>query len=1118
MLTQSSTAEKHRRKSLGAFRDSLRPLTPVHNKGGGGDPKKLKRHSFFSSSSLSSNPPSPNLDNDETSESPKSRPRVLTKAEKRPSSFFGSLRSLKSMEDEERLAMAGSKASSIEDATTEFGNGTELGGKQVLQHGEVQTTGGMFRKKTQYLVLTESNLIRFKSRHKASEVFSSISSGRNSTLPRHTPGSSYGSLPDMQVLLQPVEGYSVISLESIIAVYRLDDGKPYFSIEIAYLDEISGNASSMILQITEFRECEKWLTTIRTASQAMHMQFPPAFSQRSVNHAAIALERERDYDPHHFQMFSVVQRSNNKSASRSSSEDLAKLCSTICYLVVGLNKVHLVPLPRSSNRASSSSLNELEKASSFGITTLIQIYGLAEDDAFQLVFRVPLRQEMAIYLASSAAREIIQCLRHASEFLRPEWLEQPYSVDAPEEWADELERVYSSEQDLNCFDRTLSAYCAGYGIDTSNIRYEVDYECEDAPCFRLLYPGRRRGYTNLELIAIIRSLRYNEYFGSISFADISLDPICNLRDSFGIDIGYLTTRSGSLTNIVEDLRTPTILLQELRALALKSKKLRRLDFSNSISRIPLQDDSRRDPGCGIPEALFPLCCRHLTNVDWVILNGIKLGDTDLDYLVDAAAQKACHLRALEVSNCGLRDHELDLILTAMYHQENTLEAIDISANQVRLNPETFQDRIGHFGHIRRINLSRTQRTSGSGSLISPETLLAWRLEEMDFSGTALNEQTVDSISVYLSSPQSATLRLMKFDQCSLTGKDVATFMHCMCRTPGHLRDLHLHVSQNRLGENYSEIFDAIAQDATPTRLTMKMIDYKKEEHFRILADALRRNTTLRYLDISKASLPYDASDETCDVLRQMFAENNTLQELNISGEHAHLDIARFGIGLNHALTGLRMNTSLKVLRIEYQKLGLQGANTLASVLEENCGLEEIYCDHNEINLQSFTVLVNGLKRNRTVLFLPVMEHDRNESIQKVEREIQAADVGPQRATPLSTLSTAKAVRRSFSAALGSKTNIATSSVSGYTVQDVQAALNSLNEKWDAQTERLRRYLVRNFRIVNGVSGEPPEWIDELNESRPVTATSIGQVLNRVKIDTTPTLERELDFMNIKTGE
>ena len=106
--------------------------------------------------------------------------------------------------------------------------------------------------------------------------------------------------------------------------------------------------------------------------------------------------------------------------------------------------------------------------------------------------------------------------------------------------------------------------------------------------------------------------------------------------------------------------------------------------------------------------------------------------------VDAAVERACHLRALEISQCGLTDRSLQLILNAMLSQDSTLESIDISGNLARLSPSTFQGQIGHFNFIRKLNLSRVHRTSGPEPLVAPETLLHWRLEELDLSETAVS--------------------------------------------------------------------------------------------------------------------------------------------------------------------------------------------------------------------------------------------------------------------------------------------------------------------------------------------------------------------------------------------
>ncbi|PGH36447.1 hypothetical protein GX50_00783 [[Emmonsia] crescens] len=1075
-------------------------------------------------------------------------------------SVFGSLRSLGSIDDDQRSTRARSKASSgdEEDLATSLATLKSLLGTQVLHHGEVQTTGGMWRKKSQYLVLTDTHLVRFKSQSKAAEVFPSIpaSWGRNSMASTSTNRQSMVSIASLQD--QQVATYSDlasgISLSSIVAVYKLDDGRPYFSIEVCHMDERSPKPSSLQLQLNDPEESRLWLAGIRAAAEQARAIDPPMFDQKSVEYVARALELERDYDPDCFRMYKVVQRVSAKSGGRSSNDDLAKLTSNVCYLAIGVHKIHLIPLPKSSNRGSVVSLTELDMNMSFGFMTLTSLSMQRGDDAFQMVFRAPLHHPFGVHLSSSFSSEIAILIRQRAEWLRPEWLQQPFVFNVPQHVEDQVAPLMYVDQDHGGFDRTLTAYCAAYDVDTSNIRYTIDYACDDAPCFRLLQPANgkdRRKYSALELLAVMRSLRYNESFVTISFMDINLDVLHSVRDPCGIDIDAATTRSNIAIRLPGQEKM-SILSQEIRAITLKNKRLRRLDFSFCLTRQPTWSKGMLDPGCGIPEAIFPLCRRQLTNVDWVVLNGIKLGDSDLDYLVDAASQKSSHLRALEVSHCGLSIHDLDLILSTITAQENTLESVDISGVQGRLSPELFQQQIGYFAHIRKINLSHISRTTGPGPLIAPETLLNWRLEELSLSHTAVNEQTVDSVAAYLASPKSNTLRNLKLDQCGLTGRDVAVFLHSMTDDSGKPRNIHFHVSENRLHVDYSLLVTAIANNKTPTHLTMRMMEFQKEDHFRQLVDAVRNNTTLKYLDISKASLPYDAGPETCKALQLMFEENTTIEELDISGEYAHLDVARFGIGLNLALTGLKKNTSLRVLKIEHQRLGLQGANTLASVLEENETLLEVYCDNNEINLQSFTVLVNGLQRNKKLLHLPSMIRDREQCLERVRREIESvsqnsSNSGGSKASTLRktiqaavsggatssgsklTKATPASVQQgnphaaTFSSPLASSAPILASSTTPphFMRHDVQAVLQSLGQRWDIEVQRLQRYLERNYNLAHGPVEDYGNGTDEdaMSDGRPATAASLGTFLNQLSFEeTNPTQNEKSSPYGTQTAE
>ena len=1114
--------DKQRRKTLSIFRSSSK-------NGSGQDMGKfevVRKHdkppAIDTSGFVPEQAPSPQVDSavSEKSQrsanvdSPRPRPRTLQKTpSNRNSTIFGSLRSLRSLEDEEKnLTKTESQESMFEVGGTM--NVRDLFGYQVLHFGEVQTAGSVFKKRSQYLVLTETHLIRFRSQTKACEAFPTLPAPLQRSNTTRRPEGSVGSFNEMHGDIT-----FGIALDKLIAAYKLDDGKPYFTVEVSHLDEQFKRANSMQVQLNEPQEADLWLTAIRAAARKLQQKLELRPDPSSLEHVAQVLQRDHDYDPAHLQIFPVVQRASHRASGRSSTEDLSKLNSTICYFVIGLNKIHLVPLPKISGRSSTTSLSELDSPISFGLVTLSSVFVQVEEHSFQLIFRTPGRGPFAMHLASSNAGDIVLGIRNASMYLRPEWTVLPFVFNVPLELDDSMDPPNFPADDYGSFDRTLVAYCVAYGVDVSRICYSIDEDCEDAPCFKLA-PATDPPYNALEILAVLRALRYNESFKSLSFANIKLNALRYMYDPFGYDIDSMSTRSGKPTKI-EAHESMSVLCQEIRALALKSRRLRRMDFTSSISKPSSNSVStEQDPSCGIPEAIVPLCKKSLTNVDWVVLNGIRLIDADLDYLVDAASCRACHLRALEIGDSELSVHDMDVLLSTMATHEDTLEVIDISGSLGRFSAELFQQQIGYFGHIRRLNLTRVQKTAGPEPLIPPEVLLTWRLEQLFLSQTAINEQTVDSISAYLASPKSDLLRELHLDQCGLSGKDLAVFFQSMTRERGEPRWMHISASENRLRIGYDHLFKTIEQSYGPTHLTARMIEFEKEHHFRQLVQALSGNTTLKSLDISKASLPYDATLETCEALKNMFAVNTSLEELDISGDHAHLDSIRFGIGLNLSLTGLKNNKTLKILRIEHQDLGLQGASTLAEVLEENDSLLEVYCENNFITLQSLTILVNALAKNRTLMHMSTMEKDRRYAMVKVKDEVQAMQEYPNPTSPkvgsikrtftgrMSNISIGRSHRRQGSGKTHTYDHYAPQLK--YNHRDIQVALRALNDKWDAEIARQQAYLRRNYHLAHGLPLSEEE-MEPSTAERPDTAESISALLEKVKMDRTPTMEKEVQL-------
>lgn len=264
-----------------------------------------------------------------------------------------------------------------------------------------------------------------------------------------------------------------------------------------------------------------------------------------------------------------------------------------------------------------------------------------------------------------------------------------------------------------------------------------------------------------------------------------------------------------------------------------------------------------------------------------------------------------------------------------------------------------------------------------------------------------------------------------------------------------------------------------------------MTDYPKEEMFREFLRAVARNKTLEYLDISKVSLPFEATDETCSVLQELFEVNTCLKELDISGEQTLLETSRI-FGLNKALTGLASNNTLEILKVELQSLGNSGAMVLSSILQKNSTLRELHCEKNKVSIQGFTALVNSLENNTTLLYLPFMEADKNDRLKQlresfkhlkdVRPEAPSALKGPSSLMRRRSLSKDRQRRVSFTDSPGKSRPAMPSRLSMVneeepvdlgsvaSASDVENLIRVMDDKWSAECARLTGFLERNAAV------------------------------------------------------
>ncbi|RAL67488.1 hypothetical protein DID88_008243 [Monilinia fructigena] len=272
--------------------------------------------------------------------SPKLRPRTLQKG--RPTSIFGSL-GRKSMTDvDEEREVTGTTPESPEEEYHYLAAGiiNASSAVSILHHGEVQTTSSMFRKKKEYLSQAS-----------------------------HTSA----------------EGENRIPLGQIVTVYKMEDGRPFFTTEVVFLDEDYHGVGSIQLMLHDPKEADLWSTSIRAAAQKARLMMPEPYPERVV--------------------FRVVKRAPLAKGARSSSDDLQKLGSSVFYMVIGINRLHLIPLP-DFNLPSGTAFHSKSSRNTYGLVSLVAMNVQYSDDRFELAFRTPLQQVNMLELAASATHDI----------------------------------------------------------------------------------------------------------------------------------------------------------------------------------------------------------------------------------------------------------------------------------------------------------------------------------------------------------------------------------------------------------------------------------------------------------------------------------------------------------------------------------------------------------------------------------------------------------------------------------------------------------------------------------------------------------------------------------------
>ncbi|OBR13611.1 Leucine rich repeat protein [Colletotrichum higginsianum IMI 349063] len=937
---------------------------------------------------------------------------------------------------------------------------------RILKHGPLKTDSRLWKSRAEYVVLTDGHLIKFSSVEAARSNFAELAPP-SARLKRSSTSSSLsqdGSHSDGRV---------EIPLCRIVNIFNEEGVSPHFGLDVWWSETspvVSWACTKLFFGVPPERD--DWMSEIRRATRESvgSSTVPKGLIASNVESAiyAIVAKEEPSCLGCPLDIFPVVQRTTLLSSKAENLETAKKSRDgSSYYLLLGQNKCYLVRVARTSVYKAPQDIDI--NAVVFGLTSLVRLKAtmVPHEERFVLGFRyvfvlsdwgrehtanpqrsLPCENEKRLELASRWYREIVMTFMKADRAVKPAW-PQHMQRDIFDIRGLTAQLLLPSGQDYGGLKRTLEAYCATFQCKAPE--WTVNWKCErreHCPEFRLLPAKEPVGYSALQLLAVFKALRFNDYFKALSFRDVDFSPLCGLTDVPGWDESVADVNRDGLvidSGHRDILKAAPLLSQEIHAVAFTSGSVRKIDLTNVLALRNIVGVSRARAGSKKePEVVRPILLLLRTGsipCDTLLVGGNPLTAAEVGDLVDVLHIPDL-LRELDISRCNLDERSLEEIWDALPSQGYKMEALNTSRNIGHVDHMVVKNNLSHFACLRKLGIAGNCLSQFMDPIFFDETIMRWGLEELDLSNINLNDATLQVLGNYLQCPEANYLRRLDLNNCGMTGTQIAELFRSM----GQGRVMTCSISGNYLETGTESLSTAIAYNFGPTSLFMDMIEFQNEENYIKIIKALSLNRTIRLLSLVGTSTPGQVSEVACMAVSDFFATNQSVQYLDFSGFSAKLDEGQLGLGFSRSLSGLAENTALRHLRIRNQKLNLN-IGDLAHAIHLNQTLTTLDVQENNFNLSNLSHMVRSLDQNSSIQeFCPFSRAELNTAIKS-----SVQNVG----MPTSQPSSARARRAS------KVLSKATFESFAMEMDKNSALMQNLKDEWSVKTAQIDHILERN---------------------------------------------------------
>ncbi|KAK0645927.1 hypothetical protein B0T16DRAFT_428892 [Cercophora newfieldiana] len=824
------------------------------------------------------------------------------------------------------------------------------------------------RTKTPFLVVTSEYLVKAKSRSDVCKLFPSIAEKTAAE-----PGTSHP------------EPALVVPLSAIVAVFVAESTRPSFGIEVWWRSPpgLSFQQATFFFNLPRERDEQMHHISrgVRATQQSESDATRPSAEVLKILDS-IHDSEEPGFAHRKLEIFPVVPRASMRKEYIKKAEDTSKKPQETpsFYLVVGTYLCYFVVIQQSKSGEPT------HQHKTFGLVTLEKLRGdwVVHEERFNISFRNPMAARVTLELASCQYRRIVRVFGMADRYLKPVWPQMWQSAEIFHVMGLKEPQYLVPREDFGSVRRTLDAYMAAYGC--APVEWEINWKTRFPPEFRVLPAKDGSRYKALQLLAVLRALRYNDYFHSLSFRDVDLGPLWDTQDPFSSTRGHVAYLSRSCVTLdadeVQILQQSSLLHQEFHALAFCSETIQQIDFANCTGSVLSRTETTREaaPNLQFLTPILNLLRSDITKCSNLILARNPLLRSDLEDIIETL--EAGKIHTLDVSSCGLCEVELRNLITPLLDRSQPLRSLNLSENPGRLPADFLPQMLYNMMELRELNLRGSLQAGwdATTTLIPFDILDRLEyLEELDISGFKVNYATIRDIGDFLhhrmhseQGTYPVKFRKLSLNHCGITGSEAAK----LCRAIGYNSDMHLSLNGNHLEEGIEDLADVIRASQVPAGLYLEVVEFKEESNYVLLVRALAETKSVSLLSLagtaptpSLDTIHQTCSSEMIETLDYLFSHNKSIRYLDLSGFSGKLEDGQLARGFARALAGLSENTTLTHLKIRNQNLH-DDVGTLGRVLSTNQTLRVFDCQDNRFNLTSIKFLVGSLKENDRIIDFP----------------------------------------------------------------------------------------------------------------------------------------------------